>query len=61
MLIQLLVVLVIVGVLLYLFNQFVTMDARFKNAINIIVCLIAFLYCLSALTGYHFPAQLTRP
>ncbi len=48
-LITLLVVLVIVGVLLYLFNQFVTMDARFKNAVNVIVCLIAFLYILSVL------------
>jgi hypothetical protein len=49
MLIQLLVVLVIIGVLLYLFNTFVTMDPRFKTAINVIVCLIAFLWILSAL------------
>ena len=51
MLITLLVVLVVVGVLLYLFNQFVTMYTRFKTAVNVIVCLIAFLYCLGALTG----------
>lgn len=54
MLITLLVVLVIVGVLLYLFNQFVTMDPRFKRAINVLVCLIAFLYIVSALTGHSF-------
>jgi hypothetical protein len=58
MLIQLLVVLVIVGVLLYLFNTFVTMDPRFKTAINVIVCLIAFLYILGALTGYHLPGAI---
>jgi hypothetical protein len=59
MLITLLVVLVIVGVLLYLFNTFVTMDPRFKTAVNVLVCLIAFLYILGALTGYKFPG-LTR-
>lgn len=54
MLITLLAVLAIVGVLLYLFNTFITMDPRFKTAINIIVCLIAFLYVLGALTGQHY-------
>ncbi len=54
MYITLLVVLVVVGVVLYLFNAFVTMDARFKTAINVLVCLGAFLYCLGQLTGHHF-------
>lgn len=53
MLITLLVALVVVGVLLYLFNQFVTMDTRFKNAINVLVCLAAFLYIVQMLTGRH--------
>lgn len=60
MLIEVLVVLVVVGVLLYLFNQFVTMDARFKNAINVIVCLIVFLYLLGALTGHPVSGLLRR-
>ncbi len=54
MLISLIVLLVVVGVLLYLFNQFVTMDARFKNAINVIVCLAVFLYIVAAFTGHSF-------
>ncbi len=53
MLITALIVLVIVGVVLYCFNQFVTMDQRFKNVINAIVCLIAFLYVL----GLFFPGH----
>jgi hypothetical protein len=60
MLLSLLVVLIIVGVLLYLFNNFVNMDARFKTAINVIVCLVAFLYVLDALTGRNFVAGLFR-
>lgn len=52
--ITVLVVLVVVGVLLYLFNTFVTMDARFKTAINVLVCLGAFLYVLGQATGKHF-------
>lgn len=60
MLVTLLVVLVVVGVLLYLFNNFVSMDARFKNAVNVIVCLLAFLYVLDVLTGRHYAAGLFR-
>jgi hypothetical protein len=47
--ITVLVYLVIFGVLLYLFNLFVPMDARFKTAVNCIVCLMAFLFILNAL------------
>jgi hypothetical protein len=54
MLITLIVMLVVVGVVLYLFNTFVTMDPRFKSAINVLVCLLAFLYIVGALTGHHF-------
>lgn len=55
MLLNLLVVLVVLGVLLWAFNSFVTaIDPRFKMAINVIVCLAAFLYIVSALTGRHF-------
>lgn len=54
MYLTLLVVLVIVGVLLYLFNALVTMDARIKTVINVLVLLGVFLYCISVLTGKHF-------
>lgn len=51
--ITLIVVLAVVGVALYLFNQFVTMDPRFKSAINALVCLAAFLYVVGILTGHR--------
>ena len=60
MLLSLLVVLVVVGVLLYLFNNFVSMDARFKTAVNVLVCLFVFLYVLDVLTGRHYAAGLFR-
>lgn len=60
MLLTVLVVLVVVGVLLYLFNNFVNMDARFKTAVNVLVCLFAFLYVLGALTGRDFTGGLFR-
>ena len=56
--ISLLIVLAIVGVCLYLFNTFVVMDGRFKTAINAIVCLIAFIYILGALTGHNYLGRL---
>jgi len=54
MLISLIIVLAIVGCLLYLFNTFVTMDPRFKTAINVLVCLVAFIYVLDTLTGRNY-------
>lgn len=53
-LLTVLVVLIVVGFLLWAFQQFVPMDARFKSVIVGLVCLMAFLYVLSALTGRHF-------
>lgn len=50
---MLIVWLAVVGVLLYLFNQFVTMDPRFKTAINALVCLGAFIYAVRVLTGHR--------
>lgn len=51
--ILLLVVLVIVGVLLYIFQTLVPMDPRFKNAIIALVCLAAFIYILQAFGLIH--------
>jgi hypothetical protein len=48
----LLITLAIVGFALWLFNQFVPMDPRFKTAINGLVCLLAFLYVIGVLTGH---------
>lgn len=44
--ISLIITLVIVGVLLYCFNDFVPMDPKFKKLINVLVCLAAALYVL---------------
>ena len=50
--IELIILLAVVGVGLYLFNTFVTMDPRFKSAINTIVCLVVFVYVVTALFGH---------
>lgn len=47
--INLIVVLVIVGVLVYLFNRLIPMDARFKMVINVLIGLFLFLFVLQAL------------
>lgn len=48
MLATLLITLIVVGVLLYLFNTLVSMDARIKTVINVVVLLCVFLYVLEA-------------
>lgn len=47
--ISILVALVIAGVVLYLFNALIPMDARFKMVINALVGLFLFLYVLNVL------------
>jgi hypothetical protein len=50
-----LVLLVVVGVVLTLFNQYVNTDARTKNAVNVLVLLAAFIYVVLVLAGrIHF-------
>lgn len=54
-LVQLIIGLAIVGVLVYLFNALIPMDARFKTVINALIGLALFifvLYCLSGLFGW---------
>lgn len=52
MLIQLLIALAVIGVLLYLFNVLVTMDAKVKSVINALVFLVIFILCIKALVPY---------
>ena len=59
-LIDLLIVLVIAGVLVYVFNVLVPMDSRFKNVINAIIGLIVFVWILQAL-GVHVPYLRVKP
>ena len=46
--IQLLVLLIVVGVVLYLINNYVPMAAPIKTIINVVVVLVVCLYLLSA-------------
>jgi hypothetical protein len=46
-LISLVVVLIVVGVLLYLVNTYIPMDAKIKMIINIVVVIVVVLWLLS--------------
>jgi hypothetical protein len=48
MLINLVVALVILGVLLYLINNFIPMDGRIKQLVNVVVVVGAVLWCMQA-------------
>jgi hypothetical protein len=45
-LISLIVILVVVGVILYLVNTYVPMDAKIKNILNIVVLIVVCLWLL---------------
>jgi hypothetical protein len=54
-LIQLIIVLVIVGVLLWLVNNYIPMDANIKKILNIVVIIVVILWLLrvfGVLTGF---------
>ena len=46
-LIQLVVVLIVVGVLLYVVNTLIPMDAKIKNLLNIVVMIVVVLHSLN--------------
>lgn len=56
--IEILVALIIAGVLLYLLNVLVPMDARIKTVINVLVGLFLFLYVLHVLGIWDGGAKL---
>lgn len=47
-LINLIVVLVIVGVILYLINNYMPMDGKIKNILNVVVVIAVILWLLNA-------------
>ncbi len=47
-LISVVVVLIVVGVVLYLINQFIPMDSKIKSILNIVVVIVVVLWLLSA-------------
>jgi hypothetical protein len=46
MLISLIITLIVVGVLLYIINAFIPMDAKIKQLLNIVVIIVMVIYCL---------------
>ena len=47
MLIHLIIALVVVGLLLWLVNNFIPMDARIRQILNVVVLIVVVLYVLS--------------
>jgi len=48
MLINVIVVLIIVGVLLWLINNYIPMDAKIKSILNVVVVIVVVLWLLKA-------------
>lgn len=51
-LIHLIIVLVVVGVLLWAVNQFIPMDGKIKQILNIVVVIAVVVFLLSLFAGY---------
>ena len=62
-LISLVVTLIVVGVLLWLVNTYVPMDAKIKQVLNVVVIIAVVLWLLSAfgLFGYVSNVKVGRP
>lgn len=58
-LISLLVLLVVIGVLLYLLNNLVPMDARIKTITNVLVILFVIVYVLKVLGAWQYLARIS--
>ncbi len=50
-LLSLIVVLIVVGVLLWLVNTYIPMDAKIKNILNAVVVIVVVLWLLSVFLG----------
>lgn len=48
MLIQVIIVLIIVGVLLWLVNNYIPMDSKIKSILNVVVVIVVILWLLQA-------------
>ena len=59
-LIQLIIILIVIGVLLYCVNAFIPMDAKIKQILNIVVVIAVVLFILSLFTGYFPHMQVGR-
>jgi hypothetical protein len=59
-LINLVIVLIVVGVLLYLVNQYIPMDGKIKNILNVVVVVVVVVWLLSILLGGFGSLQTIR-
>ena len=62
-LITLVIVLIVVGVLLWLVNTHIPMDAKIKNILNIVVVIVIVLWLLNVFIGFgglHVPVGRIR-
>ena len=59
-LLSLVVVLIVVGVLLWLVNSYIPMDAKIKNILNVVVVIVVVLWLLAIFVG-PFPDITVRP
>ena len=50
-LVSLVLILIVVGVLLYLINQFIPMDAKIKQILNVVVIIVVVIWLLTVLLG----------
>ncbi len=53
-LVTIVVVLIVVGVVLYLINQYLTMDGKIKKIINIVVVIVVVIWLLNVLGAFHY-------
>jgi ABC-type lipoprotein release transport system permease subunit len=60
-LIQLIVLLVIVGVLLWAINAYIPMDPKVKQILNIVVVIALVAFVLSLFTGYFPSVRVGKP
>ena len=51
-LIQLAILIIIVGVLLWVANTYIPMDAKIKQVLNVVVVLVLVIYIVSLFAGY---------
>jgi hypothetical protein len=50
-LINIVIVLIVIGVLLYLVNTFIPMDGRIKNILNVVIIIAVVIWLLSIFLG----------
>lgn len=53
-LLTIVVVLIVVGILLWLVNSYIPMDAKIKTILNIVVVVFVVIWLLNAIGAFHY-------